>query len=170
LEFLQRGFQILKPSIIVFRETQDVVHDPPWVWFCQVGNCVRFSSNAAVPPTGTSYKTQDECSLMCGRPSGPLWPKPNGEVHLGHLLLVIDATNIQFSPTPYTKTAGILAEMERLFREEVSLMACNELSCLYCDRPANYRSLQLRVQIHLDYPNIANLEWNTDESYSVTVS
>jgi hypothetical protein len=106
---------------------------------------------------------------MCGRPTGPLWPKPNGEVRLGNQLLVIDATNVQFQPTPYSKTASILSEMEELFRQQVRLMACNEQSCVPSDRPANYRSLQLRVQIILEYPNIGSLEWNTDESYSLTV-
>jgi hypothetical protein len=106
---------------------------------------------------------------MCGRPTGPLWPKPNGEVRLGNQLLVIDATNVQFPPTPYSITASILSEMVELFREEVRLMACNEQSCDVSDRPANYRSLQLRVQITLEYPNISNLEWNTDESYTVVV-
>lgn len=146
-----------------------MVHNPPWTWRCHQGNCIRQSSNAPIPGVGTSYKTQDECSLMCGRPTGPLWPKPNGEVQLGHQLLVIDVTNMQFAPTPYSKTASLLSEMEELFRQEVSLMACNEQSCLVCDRPANFRSLHLRVQISLEYPNISNLEWNTDESYSVVV-
>jgi len=59
--------------------------------------------------------------------------------------------------------------MEGLFREEVSLMACNEPSCVVCDRPANYRSLQLKVQIHLDFPNVRSLEWSTNESYTVVV-
>jgi hypothetical protein len=146
-----------------------VAPNPPWTWRCHQGNCLRQSSKSPIPGIGTSYKTHDECSLMCGRPTGPLWPKPNGDVHLGNQLLVIDATNVQFPPTPYSKTASLLSEMVKLFREEVRLMACNEQSCDVSDRPANYRSLQLRVQITLEYPNISNLEWNTDESYTVVV-
>ncbi|XP_059486411.1 chitooligosaccharidolytic beta-N-acetylglucosaminidase-like isoform X2 [Neocloeon triangulifer] len=157
-------------TLVVSGEVSEKTHDPPWVWRCTFGNCVRLSANSSVPTIGTTYHTQDECSLMCGRPLGPLWPRPNGQVRLGHLLLVIDVTTITFLPTPYSKSTALLSQMEGVFREEVSLLACNELSCLVCDRPANYRSLLLKVQINLDYPNIDHLEWNTDESYSLNIN
>jgi hypothetical protein len=57
--------------------------------------------------------------------------------------------------------------MQELFLREIRLLACGQIECPSCNTNNCYN---LNIDFSIDNINIQSIEWDLNESYSLTVS
>ncbi|XP_068632300.1 chitooligosaccharidolytic beta-N-acetylglucosaminidase [Battus philenor] len=130
-----------------------------WKWSCEEGKCVK---SLLEPKSREPALSLEACKMFCNE-YGLLWPKPTGEVDLGHFLSKININNIDIQIPKRGRSDSLIDEAGQRFRQIVSLAVPNGLK-------AKASGKALTVYIINENPDVKEFSLDMDESYSLRIA
>nr|CAD7193750.1 unnamed protein product [Timema douglasi] len=144
-----------------------------WTWSCQSGRCVKSDSPSTKPTPGINKLSQEACRLTCGQ-YGALWPHPTGDFSLG-------ADVVPFHPSRVTLDLlqvgsslyhSLVSGSSRAPRRLITGAWERFLENLQAECGGNCSVVpDTTVNVQLDTSSSdLKLNWDTDESYSLSLT
>lgn len=135
--------------------TADVEKKP---WKCNNANLCYMDPNDE--PSTPSFESQKDCRLSCGK-YGSVWPMPTQECNIAHERVYFDPLKVRFNVVaPNSHTSQFIREANRIFVSN-ALKECNRNCTLS-------QSKEILVKATVNSTSL-NLDWETDESYSLSL-